>query len=165
MAVIGIAVSIWLVVHQLRRQRKLAAQRAALDLISRFEIHNQRWVDLRSEFVSLRNSNRLASLVKPSPEEQDENDPDKRAELRTERERKIVLVITYLNHFECVATGIRHGIIDESLYKEWLRGDYINAWDDAHSFVIDLRQRKDKENPELFVQFQRLAEKWKNEKS
>ena len=62
-------------------------------------------------------------------------------------------------HFECVAVAIRHDIIDEALYKEWFRGAYIRAWDDAHSFVIDLRQRKGKENPKLFVQFEELAAK------
>ncbi len=170
----GVAVAIWLGLRQLRYQRKLAAQRAAserklaaqraaLDFISKFEVHNLRWTELCSEFVSLKSSNRLGSLVNPTKEELEESDPEKRTLLQVERERNRILVCSYLNHFECVGVAIHHGIIDEDFYKEWLRRDYIQAWNDAHSFVIELRKREGMENPKLFVQLQELAEKWDKE--
>lgn len=157
-AVIGVVVSIVLAARQLRRQRKLTAQRATLDLISRFEIHNQRWVELRSEFVDLRSKNTLGLLVNPTEEEQKENDPEKKARLRAERERKRILVVTYLNHFECVAVGIHHGIVDEDIYKEWHEGAYIRAWNDANSFAVDMRHMR--QNSNLFKHFEELAKKW-----
>lgn len=145
-ALLAVMVATGMAVYQLWVHRKTAARRATLDFITNFEVHNTQWAVLRTKFRTLKAANRLLSLVNSnrSVDNQDRID-----------------VVTYLNHYELVAVAIKNNIIDEELYKEWFRTPYVRAWMDARSLVYKMREER--ENPELFIQFEQLANKWNND--
>lgn len=136
-----------LTAKSLKHQHKLAARRATLDFISKFEVHNRQWIELREKFALLRGQNQLAEIANPRDEDRGET----------------IRIATFLNHFELVAVAIKHGILDEEIYKDWFRSAYIRAWEDAHSFVIELRRTKDEDK--LFAEFEKLAIEWKTNPS
>ena len=145
-ALLAVTVAAGMAVYQLREQRRIAARRATLDFIANLEVHNSQWADLRTKFRSLKAANRLPSLVNS------DNPAD---------DRDRIDVVTYLNHFELVAVAIKNRIIDEKLYKEWFCTAYIRTWRDAHSFVIEMREKI--ENPRLYFQFEQLVKKWNDD--
>ena len=63
-----------------------------------------------------------------------------------------------LNEYECIALGIRVGIIDEKLFKYYMRGTLIKDWDRSRDFVSALRQRVG--NQALFSELEWLADRW-----
>ena len=78
----------------------------------------------------------------------------------SERDSKAVVeVASFLNHFELVAVAIKHRIINEDLYAEWLRTKYVQTWEDAEAFIVAMC--KEGKHERLFREFEALAKKWK----
>ena len=131
------------------QERKLAAQKATLEFISDFEVHDEEWLEVRKVFVSLRQRNELAKVA--------------RAQDQQQREKRLQ-VTTFLNHYELVAVAINHGIIDEDLYAEWCRSTLVGIWRSAQSFIAEFRLARNEERAgsgdNIYTQFQSLAEKW-----
>ena len=70
-------------------------------------------------------------------------------------------VIAFLNHYELVAIGIDQGILDEELYRDYLRGTVVRHWFAARAFVLHLRaDTPDSNAPQAFEKFEALALKW-----
>ena len=88
----------------------------------------------------------------------------RRVEPQSDEERQDRLeILSLLGHFEAVAVGIKRGIVDEAIYKGWQKSGYIRAWNHAHQFIRDLREKK--ATPSLYEHFEELAERWAGEDS
>ena len=122
----------------------LASLRATLDYISTTEVTSDQWLTLRKEIAELKKAGSLVAVLGASKEEEKSGD--------------VATICTFLNHFELTAVGVKHGIINKKLYSEWFRGAYINTWQDAKSFITELRSRKAQDS--LFVEFEDLAKEW-----
>lgn len=94
-------------------QRGIASRTATLNFIASRETDNPEWVRLRERFAALRDAGELLTLAAGWQK------PDNR--------KAIVDVTSFLNHFELVAVGIKHGIINEELYLEWFKGPYVQV--------------------------------------
>ncbi|WP_371813801.1 DUF4760 domain-containing protein [Diaphorobacter sp. HDW4A] len=64
-----------------------------------------------------------------------------------------------LNNYEYVSTGIHTGAFDEEIYKRMKRSNLIRDWDALKPYVCELRRKYGK--PQLFVELETLAEKWR----
>ena len=124
----------------------LAARRATLEFISNLEIHSSEWSECSDAFKRWKDQGDLRPIINP--------------ETDTER-RDAVRVIELLNHFEIVAVGIEHKIIDSKLYKEWFRDTYVQYWRVAQPLVEKLRSER--KSSRLFIRFEKLAYDWELE--
>lgn len=125
-------------------QRGIASKTATLNFIASQETDNPEWLRLRERFAELRDTEKLLAIAA------DRQKPENR--------KAIVEVTSFLNHFELVAVGIKHGIIHEGLYMEWFRGPYVHVWKDSEPFIVAMRQQKQRKL--LFCEFEELAQKW-----
>lgn len=130
-------------------QRKIARGRATVDFISRHEIGNKRWQKAVSRFRKLTGHPRH-----PRPLMKLLDEP------KTKRQFKDrILISSMLSQLEAVAVGLDRGVFSEKVYKTWNKTNVIRFWDTAESFIIERRNRSNQ--PTAFVQFERLAKKWK----
>ena len=118
-----------------------------MDYISTTEVTSDQWLKLRKEIVALKAAGSLVAVFGANEAE--------------EKTKEIATICTYLNHFELTAVGINHRIINRKLYAEWFRGAYIKTWQDSHSFITELRTRRD--DRKLYKEFEDLAAKWAKE--
>ncbi len=70
-------------------------------------------------------------------------------------------VLDILNNYEFMASGIREGAFDESIYKRMKGSLIIQDWNVLDIYVRALRKREDR--PKLFCEFEWLATKWESE--
>ncbi len=145
-AIAAIFVAVVVGVYGFTHRRKVTAQRATLEFIAQYEVHNQEWLELLVFFNSMTSPDRMQRIVTP------ENDDQRRDAVR---------LITVLNHYEIVAIAIEHQSIDEDIYKEWFRFPYVQFWEKAEPTVIEWRRQKN--SPRAFVRFEHLAKRWKKE--
>lgn len=90
-AIAAIFVAIVVGVYGFTHRRKVTAQRATLEFITQYEVHNQEWLELLVFFNSMTSPDRMQRIVTP------END---------DQRRDAVKLITVLNHYEIVAIAI-----------------------------------------------------------
>lgn len=138
-ALVGAVITLGVAFFQIRHRHRLAARAATLTFISTHETHSAHLSELLVRFRELDRGKMLPHIAT-----QDDSDT--------------VKVSNLLNHYELVATGIRHKIIDEKLYSEWLRGSYVRVWTRAKPFV--LARRKHKRDDNLYKAFEELAKRW-----
>lgn len=67
-------------------------------------------------------------------------------------------VTSYLNHFEFVASSIHSGAMNGGSYKKWHKTVYVSVWQRASGFVE--ARRSVLTQPSMYVEFERLANKW-----
>lgn len=135
-----------LAAERTRTDRDIASKRASLDFISAYEIHTGAdWAHTVSTALKvLDNRDRwLPLLSTPSAELADAE--------RLVRHR----TLTFLNHFELVAIGIRSGALDKQLYLDWFGPSYKAYWARSSNAVAFLR---DNGHPDAFREFSDLAE-------
>ena len=70
-------------------------------------------------------------------------------------------VSVHLNHCELIAVSILNGGMDEQIYKDWRKTTYVRTWESAHAYIT--AKRNSLEQPTLYSNFQRVAEKWRGE--
>jgi hypothetical protein len=63
-----------------------------------------------------------------------------------------------LNDYELIAVGIRHGILDEEIYKSWFKSSLIKDYISADSYISEVRRQES--NPDIFCEFEALALRW-----
>ena len=119
--------------------RKIAARDATLKFIAEKEIHNCQWRQARSDFYS---------HAKGSTLSQSQQDSD-------------CSVWLVLHHYELVAVGIETKSLDEKLYKQWNRTNYVKTWKRAASFVDERRDKSGQST--MFCEFEKIATKWERE--
>ena len=139
-------------VRHLRTQTEVserqAKSRATVDVVLH-ERGDKEYGAARKKFAELRDSgNSLTqyACAKP-PAHQEENSS----------------IMTILNQYEFMAAGIRTGAFDEEIYKRMKRGLLIRDWKALKAYVEELKTLH--KRPELYIEFQWLAERWDNEKA
>ena len=128
----------------------MAKKRATLDFIERSE-STEYYQSLYMAFTEVRKDDGgLVQLRSPT-----------NPELKRQRKK----IIDYLNHYEMMALGIEQGMLDESVYKAFMRSTVVRDWFAAKQFVEHLRtpsldSGSDVSSGKAFVCFERLALKW-----
>ena len=69
-------------------------------------------------------------------------------------------MMTLLNNYEFIASGIKEGAFDEDIYKRMNRSVLIRDWEAMNSFVVELRKIFKKDT--IYSEFEWLNNKWKN---
>ena len=115
------------------------------------EVASSEWVKARSLFRKL-----FPDDVKPRPDYSGQITVTDLGEGHYDDD--IVLVSIYLGHFEFVASAIKHGAIQEDLYKAWNKSAMILTWTAAERYVKARREKNDQ--PTLYLEFEKLANKW-----
>ncbi|HYZ48257.1 MAG TPA: DUF4760 domain-containing protein [Sphingomonas sp.] len=78
-------------------------------------------------------------------------------------------VLDYLNHYELVALGIKHNILDERIYREWIQSHVVREWNAAAEFIQNERWRLNEAKTDfeyksrLFCQLQAAVCRWSPE--
>ncbi|MEO1641561.1 MAG: DUF4760 domain-containing protein [Pseudomonadota bacterium] len=141
------AVTAWLVSRRvIRANQAIARKRATLDLIERSE-STDFYLSVYSTFREVLTSEGGFDAI-----------TDPKVPILQEQRRK---VIAFLNTYELIAIGIEDGILDEELYKKYMRGTVVRHWYGAKPFVEHLRRStNDSKAPKAFVEFEGLATKW-----
>ncbi len=125
----------------IRGQRRIAARRAAFDIIVNREVHDPNWAPVREKARELiRNRAKWNDLI------QQKNPSD------------FQIVSRFLNHHEFIAIGIAKHLIDEATYYQWGRTRYVEDWKRAVDFIGELRVQR-KKNTAL-SDFEALALRW-----
>lgn len=145
----------------IKRNQKLARQRATLDLIEKVET-NELYRKMDATFRKCRDNAMLRLIGNPKLNASSE---EHLKELEAARQD----VMDVLNHNELVAIGIRAGILDEWFYKYWLGGSFVKVWNEASEFIQQERWRKRNDDnawhyhDEFWHEYQTLARKWSHE--
>lgn len=133
--------------------REMATKRATLDFIERSE-SNAYYQDIYTAFSEVRkDQGGLVQLCSPT-----------NPELLRQRQK----VINYLNHYELMAMGIREEMLDEDVYKGFMRGTLVRDWAESEQFINHLRaptadSGSEVSTSEAFCEFEELAKKWSPE--
>ncbi len=133
-----------------RSARATARQRATLDLIEKVE-STPHYRGLHSVFSYHRRQSTFDRLHDPL----EEKDKDERQK-----------VLDYLNHYELVAIGIRHAILDGKIYKAWMLGPFVRDWNASAAFIQRERWKWDANgaswiyHARLYENYQSVAQTW-----
>jgi hypothetical protein len=57
-----------------------------------------------------------------------------------------------------IAVGIKHRILDENIYKSWMRSALIKDFNSAESYIAEVRKQEN--NQRIFCEYEWLAIKW-----
>ncbi|MDT1888076.1 DUF4760 domain-containing protein [Acinetobacter baumannii] len=72
------------------------------------------------------------------------------------------VIMTILNHYEFIASGIFEKALDEEIYKRMKKGILVRDWKTLEPYVMELRRKENRKA--IYAETQRLAEKWENDK-
>ena len=142
-AIMGALVAFFTVRHQWR----IASVRATLQFAIEREVHDEFWSRVRQEAEVL--------LEAPGRDEKYWI-----GQIKT-RGADVATIRAFLNHYELVATGIRHEIINGPFYAEWSRTVLVKNWNISKNFVAAVRTITKRDV--ALREFQNLAEKWERE--
>jgi hypothetical protein len=132
--------------------RRVAKERATLDLIEKVE-SGDHYRKITKTFSELRRGRGFAHLSNPKLEE------DKEARR---------CVNDYLNHYELVSIGILSGLLDETVYRSWMRGPFVRDWNAASDWVQRERWKRQDDGTweyygQVFMNYEIVARKWSHE--
>lgn len=153
LAPVIISISVIVAICGVLSARATARQRATLDMIEKVE-STQHYQALHAAFSYHRRQLSFGRLHDPQ-------------ETKDKSERQSVL--DYINHYELVSIGIRKKILDDQIYREWMRGPFVRDWNAASSFIQRERWKWDEEAKDfdyhavLYENFQVVAKRWSNE--
>jgi len=136
------------------RSRKVAGQRATLDLIDKSETTDS-YREASRTFHNYTREGRLIELSTPVTAEQ-----------HADREK----ALKFLNHYELISVGINDSFLNENIYRQWMETNFLIDWNDSSEFIQRERWKYDPEKhmwqyrQRLYENYQKLAEKWGREK-
>lgn len=130
---------------QMRSSEKQSRCRATVDIVLH-EKTDREYLEARKKFHELKANHKTLTHFACSE-----------AGKCVDENQAILLV---LNQYEFMAAGIFAGAFDEEIYMRMKRSLLIRDWDSLSAYVLELRQRRT--NAALFIEFQRLADKWRN---
>lgn len=144
------ATAAYLSIQSIRTNRDIARKKATLDLIVQaesteyYQIRYRAFTDIRKDEAG------FSQIFKPS-----------NPEIVKQRQ----MVLNYLNHYELIAMGIFEGILDESVYKNYMRSTIVRDWFAAKEFIDHIRAPSPDSGADVpataaFSNFERLALKW-----
>ncbi len=131
--------------------RHVSALKSTIDFVVATEVSSSEWKQAQSLFAKV-----FPKDANPRPDYSGEIQPgDDEDELSPE---EVAMLSIYLDHFEFVAAAIRNGSMSEKLYKEWNYSRLVNSWHRAERYIGARREKVGQ--PTLYVEFERLANKW-----
>lgn len=139
-ALIGATVAVLAIWHQ----RAIARKRAMIDALLT-KNWDRDYIKIRREFVRLRDDR--DALLEAAKEH---NQAGKDASA----------IRSILNDYEITALGIKRGILDEKIFKLWYKTSFLKDYESMRAYIAEIRQR----NPQVYVEMEELADKWKNQK-
>ena len=148
----GVVVALATLIHQRRtaaeradRDRDVVSKRTTLQFISTYEIHTGTdWArTINTALAVLENRDRWHPLLSVPSIELSPRDRLTRHE-----------TLTFLNHQELVAIGIRTGALDRDLYLQWAGSSYLSFWKRSSNAIAFLQEKR----PKAFREFQDLAD-------
>ena len=107
--------------------RRLARQKATLDMIEKAE-STPHYMAQHEVFSKHRNAGTLLTL----------NTAVANSELADRRS-----VMNYLNNYELIAIGISEKILEENFYRKWMQGPFVRDWNAAGEFIQRERWKRD----------------------
>lgn len=140
-AIMGVGVAVWAIYTN----RKIAKQKNTIDLIAKIRENES----LRNDIEWLRTIDDDQSV---SVEQFAKNMKDHREECRR--------LLSVLNLYEAIAVGIRDGIYDEGVVRNYGRTTMIHVYQKSKPFII--RLRKDTGNEQYFEHLQFIAKKFES---
>ncbi len=66
-----------------------------------------------------------------------------------------------LSNFDKISIALKHNILDEPVIFDYYNKYFIHFYNEYQYFIIERRQKS--ENPDLFLEFEKLARRWENE--
>jgi hypothetical protein len=77
-------------------------------------------------------------------------------------------VFDYLNNYELVAIAVRHGAVDEKIYRAWMEGAFVRDWNAAADFIQRERWKCDEAGQwhyrdSIYRNYGHLAGRWSKE--
>jgi hypothetical protein len=133
-----------------RVQQRIARRKSTFDVIMNIE-KTPDYMKMNRLFSELRRGIGFHHLNSP--------DSDERRDHRQQ-------ILEYLNHYEVVALGIQHKILDETIYKKWMEQAVVRDWNAAAPFIQQERikwhdgKNRDVYDPTVLEYFEWLACKW-----
>ena len=141
-------------IKTLEINEKRARRQATINLVLS-ENQDEKFRDVKEKYANLRvQENGFTILVCEQP-----TCEDRKKKIEESKE----ILITILNQYEFIAAAIFEDSLDEDLYKRMKKSVLIRDWEALEGFVLELR--KQEKRYQLFCETERLALKWKNEKS
>lgn len=134
----------------IQTNRDIARKRATLDLIERSE-SGPYYQELYRTFTDIRRDNGgFDQIINPT-----------NPEIVKQRQ----MVINYLNHYEIIALGIFESILDEKVYKGYMRSTVVRDWFASENFIRHIRSPTPDSGSEVsasaaFSNFEKLALRW-----
>ena len=132
--------------------RRVAREKATLDLIEKVE-SGDHYRNIVQVFSELKLGGGFAHLSNPVTD----------ADRRTRR-----CVNDYLNHYELVSIGILKGMLEEGVYRAWMRGPFVRDWNAAADFIQRERWKREDDgtwtyHDQTFMNYQVIACRWSHE--
>lgn len=119
---------------------RIARRRATLDIMM-VEQTNPDWIQMRREFVRLKERGHLSQWAAPDKATSEE----------------FTVIKSYLNRYEIISIGVRRGTLSERIYKEWWRTAFVEDWIAVKPLVLEIRNRH---SPKFFIEYEWLAKRW-----
>ncbi len=166
--VVSPPISVILAIVAWFRHRSISAKRAAVDFI-KAELENEVLADARHHFLDLtrddgRGLKELIEELEEPIEDSSKSPSEVSALVQSLVQESLAKVHLFLNHCELVAVAIHNRAMDERMYEDWRCTSYIEAWKRAEKF-IEVRCRTRPHQPNLYRQFERLADRWQRRHS
>lgn len=139
-------VSAIIAIFTLWKNEKQAKRRATIDLVL-METQDSNFREIKEKFGTYK-KNKM-NFTKLACDELIDN-PD---------ENEVIMSI--LNHYEFIASGIFEKALDEKIYKRMKKGVFVRDWKSLEPYVMELRRKENR--PQIYIETQRLAEKWEKE--
>lgn len=138
----------------IKSNREIARKRATLDFIERsestdyYQAAHKAFTEIRTD--STGDSDGFQQIKSPT-----------NPTLMSQRKQ----VLNYLNHYEMMAIGIKKEILEEDVYKKFMRGPLLRDWLAAKDFIEHLRRpTEDSGNfvstSSAYCEFEWLADRW-----
>jgi hypothetical protein len=139
--------------RSLGNSRAIARKKATLDLIEKVESTDHYRAAARA-FDAVRRLGRFGVLHDPKTDED-----------KVYRRQ----VLGYIGHYELIAIGIQRDVLDETIYRSWMRSHVAMEWNAAADFIQNERWRLNAAGTDmeyrrqLFENFQWMACRWSPE--
>lgn len=143
-AVVLSAVAAFVVI---RSSRASAKRRNTLDIILHQE-SDAELINARKNFNELKSAETKLAVYGHSDQKNSEH---------AQTIRKII------NLHELTAVAIQEGVIDECVYRRWFNTTYVKDYAAVDAYIAAARVTYD--NPQAFVEFERTAKRWRDDKS
>lgn len=140
------AITAVIAILTLWRNEQQAKKRATIDLVL-METQDVKFREIKEKFGQYRKEK--LNFTKLACEELTDN-PE---------ENEVIMSI--LNHYEFIASGVFEGALDEKIYKRMKKSVFVRDWKALEPYVTELRRKEDRKK--IYIETQRLAEKWEKE--